>query len=133
MGTKVLATNKSNTKPNFTVSTVVAGSMAITDGEFATFVGDQTVVNLPEWVGLERCKEALREAGWPNPAAGTFNTAVFNTVTNTMTLTLGGAIGTITETDCALVQGFGFSYAGESNSAIAIRQAESFLESAKAA
>jgi len=133
MGTKVLATNKSNTKPNFVVSTVAAGSMAITDGQFASFVGDQTVVNLPEWIGLERCKEGLREAGWPNPATGTFNTAVYNTVTNTLTVTLGGAIGTITENDCALVQGYNFSYAGESNSAIATRQAELFLESAKAA
>jgi hypothetical protein len=133
MGTKVLATSKTDTKPNFTVSTVVAGSMAIIDGQFASFVGDTTVVNLPEWIGLERCKEGLREAGWPNPGTGTFNTAQYDTVTNTLTVTLAGAIPALSEDECVLIQGFDFSYAGESNSAIATRQAEAFLESAKAA
>ena len=59
MGTKVLSTSDTDTKPNYVVSTVVAASVAIVDGEFAVWVGDLVPINLPANVGLIQCLQAF--------------------------------------------------------------------------
>jgi hypothetical protein len=132
MGTQVLSTADYQTKPQYAVSTVLAAAVAGADGQFISWVGNAVPVNLPAWIGLERCKEGLREAGWPNPGTGTYNTAVLDSASN-LTVTLAGAVPTVTEGDCVIIQGYNYSLSGDSNSAHATRQAEKFLESAKAA
>ena len=131
MGTQVLASASYETKPQYAVSTVAAVSVAGADGTFRSWVGEDVPVNLPAVIGLERCKEGLREAGWPNPGTGTYNTAVYDATQN-LTVTLAGAVPTVTEGDCVIVQGFDFRGEGFSNSDHATRQSETYLEAVKA-
>ena len=133
MGTKVLSTSDTDTKPNYVVSTVVAASVAIVDGEFAVWVGDLVPINLPANVGLIQCLQALREAGWPNPATTTFNIVKYSSIDGTLVVALGAVLPTVLETDVVILQGFDFTKAADSNTGHAKRMIESFLESAKAA
>jgi hypothetical protein len=133
MGTKVLAAADTDTKPNYTVSTVLAASVAIIDGQFAAWVGNAVTTNVEAYNGLGRCKEALREQDWPNPTTGIFNSAVFNTITGVLTVALGAILPTVAETDVCILQGLDFTQAADSNSGHAQRMSESWLESAKAA
>ena len=133
MGTKVLAAAKENTKPNYVVSTVVAGSMAVLDGEFAIWIGATASTQLESYNDLLQCSQALREAGWPNPVTTEFSTAALDTKTGVLTVTNGTA-QVLTEDQVAVVQGFDFSFPHESNSAHVRRMQESWLEDvAKAA
>jgi hypothetical protein len=133
MGTQVTAALDSDTKPNYTVATVVAASVAIVDGEFAIWVGDLVPINLDGFVGLTQSWQALREAGWGNPGTGTFNSAKYSSIDGTLTVASDAVLPTLLETDVCILQGFDFTPAGVSNSAHSRRMAESFLESAKAA
>jgi hypothetical protein len=133
MGTQVTAALDSDTKPNYTVATVAAASVAIVDGEFAIWVGDLAPINMDGYVGLTQCWQALREAGWGNPATTTFNSAKYSTIDGALTVASGAVLPTVLETDVTIIQGFDFTPAGVSNSAHSRRMTESFLESAKAA
>jgi hypothetical protein len=134
MGFQVTAADKSNTKPNYTAAIVVAASVAIVDGEFAVWVGDAITAQVDAYNGLLQCSQALREAGWDNPATTVFNSAVYNTKTGLLTLALGAVLPTLGEADVCVLQGLDFSYAHESNSAHVRRMQETWLEdSAKAA
>ncbi len=133
MGTQVTATADTNTKPNYTVATVVAASVAIVDGEFAVWVGADITTQLEGYDALTLCKQALREADWPNPGTGVFNSAFINTITNVLTVALGAVLPTLIESDVCVLQGFDFTKSADSNSGHAKRMAESYLESAKAA
>jgi hypothetical protein len=130
MGTQVTAALDSDTKPNYTVATVVAASVAIVNGEFAAWVGNAVGSQVEAINGLVKCSQALREAGWPNPTTGVFNSAVYNTVTHTMTVALAAVLPTLAETDVCVLQGLDFTQAGDSNSGHVRRMAESIIEGA---
>jgi hypothetical protein len=130
MGTQVTAALKSDTKPNYTVATVVAASVAIVDEEFAIWAGDTIASQLEAYNGLLQCSQALREAGWLNPTTLQFASAAYNTVTGVLTLDLDGALPTLAETDVCVLQGLDFAYDHESNSAHVRRMQESWLEGA---
>jgi hypothetical protein len=132
MGTQVTAAADHDTKPNYTVATVVAASVAIVDGEFAVWVGNTVNINLDAYVGLIRCGQALREAGWPNPVTAEFSAATYDPITGILVVT-NGAVQTFAEGQVAVMQGLDFTQSGDSNSPHVRRMAESFLESAKAA
>ena len=133
MGTKVLAAADHNTKPNYVVSTVVAASMAVLDGEFAIWIGATVITELDAYNGLLRCSQALREAGWPNPVTLEFSAAAFDTQTGILTVT-NGAVQTFTEDQVVVTQGLDFTQGGDSNSPHVRRMQELWLEStAKAA
>jgi hypothetical protein len=131
MGTKVLAAADYNTKPNYVVSTVLAASVAIIDGQFAVWVGNLVNINLDAYAGLVRCGQALREAGWPNPVTDEFSAATYDPITGILVVT-NGAVQTFTEEQVAVMQGLDFTQSGDSNSPHVRRMAESFLESVKA-
>jgi hypothetical protein len=128
MGTQVLAAADHNTKPNYVVSTVAAGSVVVADGEFALFVGANATVQLNAFNGaVAHCRQALREAGWQNPTTGVVVEAIYDVITQQST-------DTITEDTVALIQGFDFTKVGDSNSAHGKAMMELYLEDvAKAA
>lgn len=127
MGTLVTALLKEDTKPDYTVETVAAGSVAVADGEFAVFVGSnqdpQTIMN----AGKQKCLQGLREAHWPNPVTLEFSSAVYKITTGTLTVA-NGAAPTLTEDDVAVLQGLDFNFAGSSNSGHVHRLFEKALE-----
>jgi hypothetical protein len=129
MGTLVTAAAKEATKPQYTVETVLAGSVAVLDGEFAVFIGanqdPQTIMN----AGKQKCLQALREAHWPNPVTLEFSTASYDITTGSLTLS-NGAAQTLTEDDVAIIQGFDFNRAESSNSGHVHRLFEAGLEQA---
>jgi hypothetical protein len=116
MGTQVVAANRSNTKPNYVLTTVAAGSVAPTDGNFYLFVGSTIATQLNGKTGQRMCMQALRQESWPNPVTLEFSWAAYDTVTNTLT-TGNGAAPTLTEDMVAYIQGLDFTPAGVSNSA----------------
>ena len=127
MGTQVTATADSNTKPNYTVATVLVASIAVADGEFAVWVGATISDQVVAFDGIRMCKQALRELGWPNPLTLAVSEAIYDTQLQAFTVTA-------TEDCVAVIQGFDFTPAGKSNSAHSARMAELWLEStAKAA
>ena len=130
MGTQVTADDKGNTKPNYTVATVAAASVASVDGEFAVWAGDAPASELEAYNGLLQCSQALREAGWPIPTTLQFVSAAYNTVTGVLTVDLDGVLPTLAETDVCVLQGLGFSFVHESNSPHVRRMQESWLEGA---
>jgi len=121
MGVQVTATADSNTKPNYTVATVLAASVAVADGEFAVWVGATISDQLVAFDGVRMCKQALREAGWLNPTTGVVIEAIYDTQTQNI-------VDTLTEDCVAVIQGFDFTPAGVSNSAHSVRMAEKWLE-----
>ena len=121
MGTQVLSTASYMTKPQYTVTTVAFGSVAIGDGEFASFVGADVTDQVVAYNGLGVCKEKLREAGWLNPTTGNVVEAIFDTVTQNITDTLSA-------TTVAVIKGFDYKPAGFSCSPDATRQADLWLE-----
>lgn len=129
MGTLVKATAKHDTKPNYSIATVAAGSVTVADGEFALFVGanqdPQTIMN----AGKQKCLQALREAHWPNPVTTQLSAAVYKITTGTLAVT-NGVAPTLTEDDVAVLQGLDFNVAGSSNSAHVHRLFEMALEGA---
>ena len=127
MGTQVLATADYETKPQYVVSTVAFGSVAVGDGEFASFIGANAANQLEAYNGLEKCKEKLREAGWPNPGTGVVVESIYDVLLQQFTDTLSE--------DCvAIIRGSDFTKVSDSCSGHAQRQAELWLEStAKAA
>jgi len=127
MGTLVTSTASYQTKPQYTVETVAFGLVAVADGEFASFIGADISAQVVAWDGLETCKEALRETGWPNPTTGVVVEAIYDTVTQSLT-------DTLSETCVAVIKGSDYKPAGFSCSPDAMREAEKWLEStAKAA
>ena len=134
MGTLVVASNDSDTKPNYAVSSELAGVFVFLDGGFSVWVGSSVPINLPATVGLTQCLQALREVGWPNPEKSLdFNSAKYSSIDGTLTVTLGTVTPILLETDVVIVQGFDFTQSADSNTGHAKRMIESFLESAKAA
>lgn len=127
MGTQVVAADRSNTKPNYVLSTVAAASVAPADGNLYLFVGATIATQLNGKTGQRMCMQALREASWPNPVTAEFSWATYETVTNT--LTIGNDAGpTLTENMVAYIQGLDFTPAGVSNSAHCKRTFELVLE-----
>ena len=133
MGMKLLSALDSDTKPNYVTSTVAAGSMSIVDGQFASFIGSTVSTNVESFAGLETCKDKLRENGWGNPGTGTFNSVIFNTKTQAVTIALDAILPVLTEDDVAIIQGFDYTGPSDSNSPHAVRMAELYLENSKAA
>ena len=131
MGTLVTATDKSNTKPTYTVATVAAGSVVVNAGELALFVGTDTVKSMKQYAAMLKCMQGLREKSWPDPTL--FNTAVYTPIGDVFTLTMEAAVPTLTEESVALIQGAGFTGSGTSNSAHSRRMAESAVEFTEAA
>jgi hypothetical protein len=127
MGTQVVAANRSNTKPNYVLSTVAAGSVVPTDGNFYLFVGDTIATQLNGKTGQRMCMQSLRESSWPNPITAEFAWAAYETVTNTLT-TGNGVAPTLTENMVAIIKGFDFTPAGVSCSAHSKRTFELVLE-----
>jgi len=127
MGTQVLSTARYETKPQYVVSTVAFGSVAVGDGEFASFIGANAADQVEAFNGLEKCKERLREAGWPNTGTGVVVEAIYDIKVKAFTDTLSE--------DCvSVIKGSDYTPAGVSCSTVALRQAELWLEStAKAA
>lgn len=132
MGTEITATADHNTKPNYTVATTAAASVAVADGEFVAFIGASVGSRLEAYNGLEQCRMALREEGWPNPVTTQLSYAQYDTVSHVMTVG-NGAAPTLAETEVAVLQGLDFTVAGKSNSGHVRRMAEQWLESTKAA
>lgn len=129
MGTQVLAAADSNTKPNYVVSTVAFGSVAIGDGELAVFVGANIVDQVEAYNGLtKKALQAIREAAWPNPASLSVTESIYDVIAKAST-------DTLSEDTVAIILGSGFTtVSGASSSAHVRRMAELWLEStAKAA
>jgi hypothetical protein len=129
MGTLVTAAAKEDTKEAFTVESPLAAAVAVADGELAVFVGanqdPQTIMN----AGFQKCLNALRDAGWPNPVTLEFSAAKYTITTGTLVVS-NGAHPTLTENDVAIVQGLDFNYGGSSNSGKCHRLFETALEQA---
>jgi hypothetical protein len=128
MGTQVLAADRSNTKPNYVLSTVAAGSVVSADFNLYLFVGSAIQTQLNGKTGQRMCMQALREESWPNePISGDAFWASYDTATDTL-LIGSGADPTLTEVMVAVIQASGFSAAGVSNSAHCKRMYELVLE-----
>ena len=112
MGTLVKATADHNTKPNYAVTTPLAGAVAVADGEFAVFVGSTVGSQLEAYNGIEKCMEALREAGWPNPITSQLSYAHYDTVQHDITVG-NGVAPTLTEDMVAVLQGLDFTVEGK--------------------
>lgn len=117
MGTLVTAAADHNTKTNYSIATVAAGSVAPADGNLYLFVGATADCPLEAFNGaVAKCRQALREAGWPNPVTLQFSYATYDL--STYTLVVGnGAAPTLTENQVAVIQGLDFVNGGKSNSA----------------
>lgn len=121
MGTKILATHDSDTKPNYVVSTVAAGSLTLNDGELAIFVGS-TAVNQVEVInGLEKCAEAWQEDGWSNPATGVPVIIAYD-------ISVQRFVTTLNENSVAVYRGFDFTPAGDACITHVKRMGEKYLE-----
>jgi hypothetical protein len=127
MGTQVLAALRSDTKPNYVLSTVAAGSVVSADGNFYMFVGSTAATQLNAKTGQRMCMQALREADWPDPATTEAAWASYETVTNTLA-TGSGVDPTLTENMVAIIKASGFSPAGVSASTHSKRTFELILE-----
>ena len=127
MGTQVTAAADHNTKPNYTVATVLAASVAVTDGQFAIWIGNNVPVQVQTFDETIKAMQALREAGWLNPTTGVVVEAIRNAL-------LSQSTDTLTEDCVAVIQGFDFTLVGDSNSGHVRRMLELWLETtAKAA
>jgi hypothetical protein len=132
MGTKVLAATEATIKPDFVVSTVAAGAFALLLSEMAIFVGDTAGYKGEEVTGLQSCYDKLREVSNPPLTLDTnFNTAVWEA--GAVTLTLNGAIPTLTEDQVAVIYGRTFKAAAMSRTAFTQRLTEKYLETTQKA
>ena len=128
MGTQVLSASRSDTKPNYVLSTVAAGSFVSADGNFYMFVGSTVATQLNAKTGQRMCMQALRELGWPDTEiSGDPTWASYETVTNT--LATGDTVDpTLTENMVAIIVASGYAPAGLSLSAQSKRTFELILE-----
>jgi len=128
MGTQVLSASRSDTKPNYVLSTVAAGSFVSADGNFYLFVGATVATQLNAKTGQRMCMQALRELGWPDSQiSGDAVWASYETDTNTLA-TGSGVDPTLTENMVAIVVASGFNDPAVSNSAQSQRTFERWLE-----
>lgn len=130
MGTLVKATDRDNTKPNYALTSPAAAAVAVADGELALFIGSSIPAQVSGWAGLTRCIQALREQQWSDPSTGQLAYAQFNVADGLLTVVADGASPSLGEGQVAILQGFGFSAAGVSNSAHCKRMFEKALEEA---
>jgi hypothetical protein len=133
MGLEITSTARSQSKPQYTVATTAAASVAVADGELVVFVGTTVQTNVEAFNGIGVCVDALREKGWPNPTTLQFASAMYDTHTKTLTVVEDGALPTLTENVVAVIRGIGYTGPGQSCSKYVIRMAELYLENSKAA
>lgn len=128
MGTLVTSKKVADTKPQYAVETVAAAAVAVVDGELAVFIGTVALSQVAKINGIiKECRQALREAKWPNPVTLEFSAAVYTVTTGALAVT-NGAHPTLTENDVAVIQGFDFSRDHYSNSTTVVRLTEKGLE-----
>ena len=127
MGTQVLAALQGDSKPNYVLSTVAAGSVVTADDNFYLFVGATAITQLNVKTGLTECANKLRELGWPNPVTTEAAWASYETVTDTIAFG-EGLDPTLTENMVAILKASGFTPAGVSGSKHSIRMYEKVLE-----
>jgi len=128
MGTLVTAAYDYNTKPNYTIATVAAGSVSPADGNLYLFVGTTADSQVEAYDGMvAKCRQALREAGWPNPVTLEFSYATYDLSTYTLVVA-NGAAPTLTENQVAVIQGLDFSVGAKSNSTHVKRMWERYRE-----
>ena len=131
MGTLVTIADSTDSKSQYTVATVAAGSVAPADGNLYLFVGASISSPLEAFNGaVSQCLQALREAHYPNPVTTQFSSAVFDTITGVLTVA-NGAAPTLAEDEVAILQGLDFAREGDSISRHIKRAAEAYLEEMK--
>ena len=133
MGLEITSTSRAQSKPQYTVATTAAASVAVADGELVVFVGSTVQTQLEAFNGLDTCTEALRDNDWPNPTTLQFASAMFDTKTKILTFVADGALPTLTEDVVAVIRGLDYTGPAESCSKYTIRMAEIYLEQSKAA
>jgi len=133
MGLEITSTSRTDTKPNYTVATTVAASVAVADGELVVFIGATIQTQLEANNGVLQCIQALRENDWPNPTTLQFASAMYDTKTNILTVATDAVLPTLTEDVVAVIKGLDYSPAGVSSSAHGRRMLEMYLEDDKAA
>lgn len=121
MGTLVLSASRADTKPNYVVSTVAFGSVAVADGELGVFIGANVAPQVSNYNGLGYCLDTLKETYWPDPGTGVTSDAIYDVVTRLDT-------DTLSENTVAIIKGSGYSPAGVSQTAHANRMLERWLE-----
>lgn len=133
MGLEITSTSRAQSKPQYTVATTAAASVAVADGELVVFVGSTIQTPVEAFNGIDNCTAALRDNDWPNPVTTQFASAMFDTKTKVLTFVADGALPTLTEDVVAVIRGLDYTGPGESCSKYTIRMAELFLENNKAA
>jgi len=111
MGTQVLSGNQNDSKHQMAVSTVLAAAVAIGAGELVVWIGNALNGNQVEIIeALNRCRDALRESGTPNPAALSEVVALSQpgAPKSAVTVTDQAALPTITEADVFIGYGNGY-------------------------
>jgi len=122
MGTQVLSTSRGDAKVNMTVSTVIAASVAVADGQLVSWVGATALPQVEAFNGLGSCVDKLREAGWPETTTGVVVEAIYNVPLNTF-------VDTLTEDCVAVIKGSTYTHAGFSSSPVCSSQSGLWLES----
>jgi hypothetical protein len=133
MGLEITSTSRSQSKPQYTVATTAAASVAVADGELVVFVGSTVQTNVEAFNGIGVCVAALRENDWPNPTTLQFASAMFDTKTKVLTVQPDGVLPTLTEDVVAVIRGLDYTGPAESCSKYVSRMAELYLENSKAA
>ncbi len=96
-------------------STVAAGAVAIGAGELVVWFGTGTSGNQVEIIeALNRCRDALREAEYPDPAGGSEVVALTQPgdPKSGVTITNQATLPTIAETDVFIGYGAGYADGG---------------------
>ena len=111
MGTEVVSADQNDSKQQMTVATVVAASVAIGAGEMVVWIGNLLGGrNMEVITALERCRDAIREFGAPDPA-NTFEIIALTqpgAPKSAVVITNQAALPTITEDD--VLVGYGETY-----------------------
>lgn len=113
MGEQVLSDGQNDSKQQMATSTVAFGAVAIAADELIVWVGSTALAtkNQVEIItGLQRCRDAIREAGSPVPGAGDEVVALTEMGFGkpAVVVTNQTALPTIAETD--LLIGYGATY-----------------------
>ncbi len=128
----MLITCTNDRKAAMVVTTPAAGLLAPETAELVVWIGATAGPDVAARDGLQRCLEALREAGTPGEAYGAeLLTAAGGTAKSQVTVAAGAP--TVTDNDVGIAYGATFNVDGTTITPVVLRAMEKFLEEQKAA
>lgn len=118
MGEQVLSGNQNDSKHQMVQSAVLAGAVAIGADELLVWIGSNVQNQVEIIEALNRCRDALREAGYPKPGIGDEVVALTQpgAAKSLATVTNQAALPAITEDDVLVGYGNGYSPVGADSS-----------------